>query len=75
MRFTRLASLVAGIVLVATALAGVLGRRDDLAGARDDAVRSAATRAAADLDATISRVVPTARSSNDGPRRPAAAAP
>lgn len=56
MRFIRVASLVAGVVLLLTGIADVIGRRAELAESRDRALESAAALAAARTDAGIARI-------------------
>jgi diguanylate cyclase (GGDEF)-like protein len=56
MRFMRAVSLLAGIILLATGLAGLLDRRAEVGRDRDQRLESTAAAVAAQLDATIARI-------------------
>jgi diguanylate cyclase (GGDEF)-like protein len=56
MRFMRVVSLVAGITLLVTGLAGLLGRRAEVGRERDQRLESSAELVTAQLDATIARI-------------------
>ncbi len=56
MRLTRVVSLVAGITLLATGVAALLGRREDIGAERDRRLESTAALVAARLDATVGRI-------------------
>ena len=56
MRFMRVVSLVAGITLLVTGLAGLLGRRAEVGRARDQRLESSAELVTARLDATVARI-------------------
>lgn len=52
----RVVSLVAGITLLVTGIAGLLGRRAEMAEERDERLAAAADMVASRLDATIARI-------------------